>query len=50
MASGMAEGAAKAQAAVGALRSTAVVQVIFVISGIVVCMLLPKIYGQKKSA
>lgn len=50
VAAGMAEAEAKAQAAVNALHSTAWVQVFFVIASIVVCLLLPRIYKQKKSA
>ncbi len=46
---GMAEAEAKVQAAVDALHSTALVQVIFVFAGIVVCLLLPRIYKQRKS-
>ena len=48
--SGIAENEARAQAAVDALHSTALVQVIIVFVGIAVCLFLPKIYQQKKSA
>ena len=50
IASGITENEARAQAAVNALHSTALVQVIFVFVGIAVCLFLPKIYQQKKTA
>lgn len=50
VASGIAENTARAQAAVNALHRTALIQVIFVFAGIAVCLFLPKIYQQKKSA
>lgn len=50
MATGIGEADAKAQAAVAALHSTAMVQVFCIIAGIAVCLLLPRIYGQKKTA
>lgn len=50
IASGIAENTARAQAAVNALHRTALIQVIFVFAGIAVCLFLPKIYQQKKSA
>ena len=43
---GMGEAAARALAAVEAIRATAVVQVISVCAGIAVCLLLPKIYNR----
>lgn len=50
MAAGVGEAEAKAQAAVAALHSTAMVQVLCIVAGIAVCLLLPRIYGQKKTA
>jgi hypothetical protein len=43
---GIGEAAARAMAAVEAIRATAVVQVISVCAGIAVCLLLPNIYNQ----
>jgi MFS family permease len=45
---GVAEAEAKARAAVTALHSTAIVQVLCIAACIAVCLLLPKIYQQKK--
>ena len=46
MEQGIGEAAARAMAAVEAIRATAVVQVISVCAGIAVCLLLPKIYNR----
>ena len=50
IAAGFAEQEAKARAAVYALRSTAIIQVLSILAGIAVCLMLPKIYGQRKSS
>lgn len=50
MGTGMEQGAAMVAAAVSALHKVAVVQVIAVVIGIVVCLMLPKVYGDKKEA
>lgn len=47
MAAGLDQGAATVQAAVDSLHSVAMIQVVCVIVGIVVCMMLPKIYANK---
>lgn len=48
MAGGAAEAAATVQACVNSLHSTAMIQVIAVLLGIVICFLLPKIYSEEK--
>lgn len=49
MAAGLDQGAATVQAAVDSLHSVAMIQVVCVIVGIVVCMMLPKIYENKEA-
>ena len=48
MAGGAEEAAATIQACVSSLHTTALVQVISVIIGIVICFMLPKIYEDRK--
>ena len=50
MAGGAEEAAATIQACVSSLHTTALVQVISVIIGIVICFMLPKIYEDRKKA
>ena len=49
MGAGMDQGAATVQAAVDSLHSVALIQVVCVIVGIVVCFMLPKIYANKEA-
>ena len=49
MAGGMEQGAATVAAAVESLHSVALIQVACVIAGIVVCLMLPKIYENKEA-
>ena len=49
MAAGLDQGAATVQAAVDSLHSVALIQVVCVVVGIVVCMMLPKIYENKEA-
>ncbi len=49
MAEGMEQGAALVTAAVDSIKSTAMIQVACVIVGIVVCLMLPKIYAKKET-
>ncbi|MEG0779283.1 MAG: MFS transporter [Oscillospiraceae bacterium] len=48
MGAGLDETAAYAQACASAIHSTALVQGICVVAGIVICLMLPKIYSKKK--
>lgn len=50
MATGMEQGAAQIAAAVASLHKVAMVQVVAVVLGIVVCLMLPKVYGDKQEA
>ncbi len=48
MASGLDQATATAEACVASIHSTAIVQLVCVVVGIVICFLLPKIYDNKK--
>lgn len=50
MAAGMEQGAATVAACVSSLHKVAMIQIVFVVIGIVVCLMLPKVYGDKKEA